>query len=52
MNVVGYLVTVNGIPMVVNPSAAIVTKRGRKQFWFYYNKKAMLAYETEKGWVA
>lgn len=46
----GILVTVNGsLPVVAYPNANPVTKRGKKQFYFYYRNRTVLAMETQPG---
>jgi hypothetical protein len=40
------LVSVNNVPKVVTPNTSIVTKQGKKQFWYYDNGKAKLAVQV------
>lgn len=49
----GILVTVNGsLPVVAYPATTIVTKAGKKQFFFWYRNKSTLAVWNGNGYVA
>ncbi|MCC7160404.1 hypothetical protein IT399_01600 [Candidatus Nomurabacteria bacterium] len=40
--------------ILATPHTGVYEKRGRKQFWFYHQKQALLAIQdkTTKRWIA